>query len=155
MTVFTGVESLLNSRPLTVTGNDPNDEPILTPNHFLIGHIGGELAPESVDTLAFDPRKSWRRIQELICQTWKRWMREYITNIGSRMKWFDREENLKDSDIALVIDLDTLRRNWEVGRTVAVHPGGDGLVGVVDVKVGDCTYYSISRISCLEFEDKK
>ena len=95
MTVFTRVESLLNSRPVTVTGNDPNDEPVLTPNHFLIGHIGGEHAPESVNTLAFDPRKRWRRIQELICQTWKRWMREYITNIGSRMKWFDREENLK------------------------------------------------------------
>ena len=94
MTVFTGVE---NSRPLTATGNDPNDVPILTPNHFLIGHMGGGLATESVDSLAFDPRKRWRRIQELIRQTWKRWMREYITNIiGSRMKWFGREENLKD-----------------------------------------------------------
>ena len=35
MTVFTGVESLLN---LTATGNDPNDEPILTPNHFYVRH---------------------------------------------------------------------------------------------------------------------
>ena len=52
MAVFTRVKTLLNSRPLTATGNDPNDEPILTLNHFLIGHMGGELAPESVSTLA-------------------------------------------------------------------------------------------------------
>ena len=156
LTVFTGVESLLNSRPLTATSNDPNDDPILTPNHFLIGHMGGELAPEIVDMLAFDPRKRWRRIQELVRQTWKRWMREYITSTGSRKKWFDREENLKEGDIVLVVDPDTPRRNWKVGRIVGVHPGGDGLVRVVDVKVGDCTYRrSISRISLLEYKQYK
>ena len=42
LTVFTGVESLLNSRPLTAASNDPNDYPVLTPNHFLIGNEGGE-----------------------------------------------------------------------------------------------------------------
>ena len=61
LTVFTGVESLLNSRPLTAASNDPNDYPVLTLNHFLIGNVGGELAPETVDTFAFDPRNKWRR----------------------------------------------------------------------------------------------
>jgi hypothetical protein len=155
LTVFTSVESLLNSRPLTVTSDDPNDEQVLTPNHFLIGQMGGELAPETVDTVSFDPRKRWRRIQELVRQTWKRWMREYVTSIGSRKKWFDQKENLKEGDIVLVIDPDSPRRYWKVGRIVGVHPGDDGLVRVVDVRVGDCTYRrSISRISRLEFEDK-
>ena len=36
-TIFIGVDSLLNSRPLTTVRNDSNDEPVLTPNHFLIG----------------------------------------------------------------------------------------------------------------------
>ena len=58
LTVITGVESLLNSRPLTATSNDPNDEPVLMPNRFLMGHMGGDVAPESVDTTAFDPRKN-------------------------------------------------------------------------------------------------
>lgn len=42
LTVFTGVESLINSRPLTPLSGDPNDEPVLTPNHLLIGQMGGK-----------------------------------------------------------------------------------------------------------------
>ena len=37
-TVFTGAESLINSRPLTQLGNDPNSELVLMPNHFLVEH---------------------------------------------------------------------------------------------------------------------
>ena len=44
-TTFIGVESLMNSRPLTTLSNDPNDEPVLTPNHFLIGQMGGDFSP--------------------------------------------------------------------------------------------------------------
>ena len=36
-TMFTGTESLLNSRPLTIVSGDVNDELVLTPNYFLNG----------------------------------------------------------------------------------------------------------------------
>ena len=61
----------MNSRPLTKLSGDPNDEPVLTPNHFLIGQIGGELAPDSVDSARFNPRNRWRRVQEPICHVWR------------------------------------------------------------------------------------
>ena len=35
LTAFTGVESLLNSRPLTYQSVNPEDTTPLTPNHFL------------------------------------------------------------------------------------------------------------------------
>ena len=55
-TCFIGVESLLNSRPLATVSDDPNDEPVLTPNHFLISQMGGDTAPDSVDDTAFNPQ---------------------------------------------------------------------------------------------------
>ena len=85
-TVFARTESLLNSRPLTTVSGDVNDELVLTPNHFLIGKMGGELAPDTVDTTAVNVRKRWRRVQELIRRVWSRWMREYLASIGSRHK---------------------------------------------------------------------
>ena len=71
-TVFTGTESLLNSRPLTTVSGDANDELVLTPNHFLIRKISGELAPDTVDTTAVNVRKRWRRARELIRRVWSR-----------------------------------------------------------------------------------
>ena len=44
ITVSTGVESLLNSRPLTYQSSDPRDDVPLTPNHFLRGQMGGQWA---------------------------------------------------------------------------------------------------------------
>ena len=57
MTAFTGAEALLDSRPLTYQSASPDDYVPLTPNHFLIGQIGGQFAPESVDEKTFSPKK--------------------------------------------------------------------------------------------------
>ena len=57
-TVIVGVESVMNSRPLTHVSGDLYDEPVLTPHHFLIGQIRGELALESVDYTSINPRNA-------------------------------------------------------------------------------------------------
>ena len=44
ITALAGVESLINSRPLTYHTSDPKDATPLTPNHFLHGQIGGQGA---------------------------------------------------------------------------------------------------------------
>ncbi|XP_068684551.1 uncharacterized protein [Montipora foliosa] len=55
-TAIKEVEALMNSRPLTYEGADPRDEPVLTSNHFLVGQLGGKLAPQVTDDIAFNPR---------------------------------------------------------------------------------------------------
>lgn len=59
LTAFTGAESLFNSRPLTYQSANPKDNVPLTPNHFLHGQLGVQLAPKSVDDTDF-------RVQELV-----------------------------------------------------------------------------------------
>ena len=154
-TTFVGVESLMNSRPLTTLSDDPNDEPVLTPNHFLIGQMGGDFMPESVNTAAFNPRRGWRRVQELIRHVWVRWMKEYLPHIGSRHKWFFPEVNLQVGDVVMVIDPNASRREWKVGRIECTYPGRDQLVRVVDVRVGDKVLRRpVTRISPLEVTNR-
>ena len=57
ITEFAGVESLLNSRPLTYQSSDPRDDVPLTPNHLLHGQMGGQFAPESVETAPLHPHE--------------------------------------------------------------------------------------------------
>ena len=56
-TMIIGIESLIKSRPLTPVSGDPNDDPVLTPNHFFIGKMGRDVAPEGVDYTQFNPKK--------------------------------------------------------------------------------------------------
>ena len=55
-TAFKEVEGLTNARSITYEGPDPRDEPVLTPNHFLVGQLGGQLAPRVTDEVVFNPR---------------------------------------------------------------------------------------------------
>ena len=57
ITAVAGVESLLNSQALTYQSADPRDVIPLAPNHFLNGQLGGQFAPETIDTSKFSPCK--------------------------------------------------------------------------------------------------
>ena len=50
-TAMKEVEALMNSRPLTYEGAYPRDEPVLTPKYFLVGQLGGQLAPQVTDDI--------------------------------------------------------------------------------------------------------
>ena len=65
LSAFIGTECLINSRPLTYQSADPTDDVPLTPNHFLIGQLGG-YAPDVIDKTHNDHTKRWRRVQKLI-----------------------------------------------------------------------------------------
>ena len=48
-TAIIGAEGQLNSRPITYISSDVNNLTPLTPSHFLVGHLGGQYAPEAFD----------------------------------------------------------------------------------------------------------
>jgi len=55
LTAVVELEGILNSHPPTYCSSDPSDEHVLTPNHFLYGQVGGQLAPRVIDDIAFNP----------------------------------------------------------------------------------------------------
>ena len=140
LTAVVGAEGLINSRPLTYQSSNPNDPVPLTPNHFLFGQMGGKFAPEIVDSSQFDIRKRWRRVQELMRHFWQRWIKEWLPSLNSRKKWNSSNINHKEGDVVLVLSPDTPRGKWPLGRIVKTYPGPDGVVRVVDVKIGKNTF---------------
>ena len=132
-TAIKEVEALMNSRPLTYEGADPRDEPVLTPNHFLVGRLGGQLAPQVTNDIAFNPRNRWRLIQDLVKLFWKRWREEFLSTLNTRKKWREAKDNLKVGDVVLVVDQNAPRGEWRLGRVEEVFPGQDGQVRVVQV----------------------
>ena len=136
MAAFTGAEALLNSRPLTYPSANPEDDIPLTPNHFLFGQIGGKFAPESVDETTFNPKKRWRRVQELVKHFWHRWIREWLPALNVRRKWLTVERDIQVNDVVLVMSPKTPRGHWPLGRIVEIYSGKDGHVRVTKVQVG-------------------
>ena len=152
LTAIVEVEGLMNSRPLTYCSDDPKDDPVLTPNHFLYGQAGGGLAPRVVDELAFNPRNRWRFVQDLVLKAWRRWMKEYLTILNTRGKWTERKDNVKVGDVVLMVDQNNPRGRWPLARVAKVYPGSDGRVRVVDVNAaGGKTYRRpITKLCLLE-----
>ena len=126
ITVFAGVESLLNSRQLIYQSSDPRDDVPLTPNHFLHGEMRRQFAPESVETTTFHLRQRWRKVPDIISRVWRRWLKECVLSLNSRPKWTSDTRDLKVGEVVLVIQPDTPRGRWPLGRIVEVHSGRDG-----------------------------
>ncbi|XP_029209224.2 uncharacterized protein LOC114972966 [Acropora millepora] len=124
-TAIKEVEVLMNSRTLTYKGADPRDEPVLTPNHFLVGRLRGQLAPQVTD-IALNLRNHWRLIQNLLKLFWKRWREEFLSTLNTRKKWREAKDNLKVGDVELAVDQNALRGQWRLVRVDEVFPGQDG-----------------------------
>lgn len=81
-------------------------------------------------------------------------MKEWLPSLAARKKWTTSSRNFAVGDVVLVINSQTARGHWPLGRIVAVHPGQDGRVRVVDVKIGDTVFVrSVTTLCPLEFAD--
>ena len=136
LTSFIGAEALLNSRPLTNQSAHPADNTPLTPNHFLHWQMGGEFAPRTVDEIAFNPRRRWHRVQELLRHFWQQWTREWLPFLAARQKWRQNRQNLRVGDIVLVVGQNSPRREWPLARVAETFDGRDGKVRVARVVMG-------------------
>jgi hypothetical protein len=73
--------SMLNRRPITKVVED-GESMILTPNHFLIGNLGGAVSTIRVN----DPVKRWHQVQHLLDKFWKIFLSEYLLELGKARK---------------------------------------------------------------------
>jgi len=134
VTVLAEVEALLNARPLTHVSFDPESLEPLTPNHFLLGRANPSNAPDITTEKDQTSRRRIKVAQALTEQYWKRWLKEYAPSLTERKKWLRQRRNLQVDDVVLVVDNQSPRGTWPVGRVTKIIPGSDGIVRVAIVK---------------------
>lgn len=133
-TLFSQIESILNSRPLVKTNENELDSiNVLTPQHFLSGEVITNI-PDNLDDPKPNLLKRWDLIQNMRRVFWKRYYNEYLNTLQTRSKWTQSKTNVKVNDIVLLKEDNMPPGKWPLGRIVTVHPGKDGRVRVVTVK---------------------
>ena len=150
-TVLTEVEFVLNGRPLTHVSMDPQDPEPITPNHFIHGGRCLNMPPGIFEKEEITGRKRWRASQAMVNEIWKRWLREYVPDLIERRKWLRPQRNICVNDLVLIVDQNSPRGHWPLGKIISVVPGPDDVVrsAVVKTKTGELTR-PVSKLCLLE-----
>ena len=138
-TLMCEVESIVNSRPLTVDNlNDPHSLSPLTPNHLLTMKTKVLLPPPgNFQTKERYSKKRWRRIQHLANEFWARWRKEFLHSLQERSKWNRPRRNIHTGDIVLLMDEGEIRNRWKLARVVETYADEANLVRSVKLIIGD------------------
>ena len=157
-TVLTEVETIVNSRPLSVEVlSDSNSLVPLTPNQLLTSKTKIVMAPPGKFTEAdIYSRRRWRRVQHLVNEFWSRWRSEYLQSLQQRRKWIHPRRNFAVGDVIVIKDDATHRNEWRLGRITAVKTGDDQNVRSVVVQTSTHKEYErpISKIVLLVASDE-
>ena len=134
-TLITQIEEQINSRPLTLLVDDPDQVP-LTPAEMLIGRPlqqpqepWPDIPPSGT---AFSARMKYlRSLQE----TWsKRWINEYLPALQPRPKWHQDSKNITPGSLVLLKKENLKRHLWPLARVKETHLGRDGFVRSVTLQ---------------------
>ncbi|XP_033317809.1 uncharacterized protein LOC117215568 [Bombus bifarius] len=127
-TLVIEIEAILNSRPLTPISSDPQDPPVLTPGHFLIGDTLTSLRERDFRAVPSGRLSSWQRIHQIKQHCWSRWYREYLNELTRRNKWDKGKHNIREGTVVILREDNVPSMQWPLGRVNKVHPGADGII---------------------------
>lgn len=153
-TVLTQIEAIANSRPLSPLSADPSDLNPLTPAHFLIGRSLVSVPDQDVTEVKDGRLSQFQKIQKIMQQFWKRWSKEYVSELQTRVKWKRSSSALIQPGAMVVIREDNVPPlKWRLGRVLEQHPGPDGEVRVVSIKCASgVKKRAISKVCVLPVE---
>ncbi|XP_055610355.1 uncharacterized protein LOC129757230 [Uranotaenia lowii] len=129
-TLLIQIEACLNSRPITPMSEDPNDLEPLTPGHFLTGRSLQQLPVVDLTELSTGRLKQYQIIQQKIQFFWKRWQKEYLSQLQGRYKRWKPPVQISVGQLVVIKDENTPPMRWRLGRIQQLHPGEDGIVRV-------------------------
>lgn len=147
-TIICQIEACLNSRPISPLPSTPNDLQPLTPSHFLIGAKLTSL-PEDATEIPMNRLNIYRRQQQIQQNFWKRWYKEYISELQQRYKWSKTCSTQMKPGLLVLIKEDNLPPLvWKIGVIETVHPGEDGVVRAATIRTSTGRFQRPTRKLC-------
>lgn len=136
--LVTRIEGCLNSRPLAIQTDDPNDHVVVTPAQLIRGS-SLVVAPPVEPLLENEPitNHHLRKVQYWHQSIWRQWQSDYINNLQCRGRWQNKQPNLQIGDIVVMKEENLAPHHWALGKIIEVHPGSDGCVRNVTIKCGN------------------
>jgi len=119
------------SRPLCPISENAESLEVLT--HFLKGSSYTKFPEPVITHLREDRLSRWQRVTQMQQHFWKRWTSEYLSLLQERSKWRVETSNIKVGSIVLLKE-DNPPLRWQLGCTLDVIPGGDGVIRVAMVR---------------------
>lgn len=152
-TVLTQIEAVLNSRPMSPLSTDPTDLNPLTPSHFLIGRPLTAVPGEDLTDKRASQLNRFLRVEHLRQHFWKRWSREYISELQQRTKWKSHKDDIALDSLVLIKEDNLPPLKWRLGRVIQIFPGSDGVSRVADIRTANgITRRAFSKICPLPMQ---
>lgn len=133
-TVLSQIEACMNSRPISLLSDNPNDPLPLTPGHFLVGEPLINLVDEDYTKCNLSSLDRWRLTQKIVTDFWNKWYKEYLTTLNQRYKWNSKSTEPEINDIVVIKEDNMPPSKWLLGIIIQKHPGPDNVTRVVSVK---------------------
>ena len=139
-TLFTEVESVVNSRPLTYVNDDVDGTSYaLSPAHLIYGRrISGDQNQECYEVVSTHESltKKARHHRQLLRQFTKRWRREYLTSLRENARKVNtKEPHVKVGDLVILKNDGTARCFWKIAKIVKLIEGKDGKIRAAEIRV--------------------
>ncbi|XP_018406467.1 PREDICTED: uncharacterized protein LOC108782651 [Cyphomyrmex costatus] len=132
--VLVQIEAILNSRPLSPLSTHPLDLQPLTPAHFIIGRTMTTVPCPNLTDINENRLSHYQRIQQVQQNFWKRWSKEFISELQRRTKWKTNIGTLKIGDLVLVKEDNAPPLHWRLGRVSELHPGTDSITRAATIR---------------------
>ena len=88
-------------------------------------------------------------MQYLVDQFRRRWIGEYLPTLQLGRKLIEAEKNLRDGYIVLLVDVNSPRKSWPLGRVIKTFPRKDGLERSEEVKTSYAVFTRFAKKLCL------
>ena len=162
-TVVIEIQSRVNNRPLTYISSNRDSPEALTPSHLLCGRRINAIPPVVLEDES-DPNymdhdqlnKQFSLLSCIISKFEKLWRQEYIISLRERhygCNKADELNNLKVGDVVLV-QTDSPRGEWPLGRIIKLRPDSEGVVRSVEIYCkGHLSIRTVEKLIPLEISE--